>query len=134
MTVDGIWDTGASGSCISQRVVDTLKPTRLGYRTVLTPAGSSERGVYLLDLILPNNIRVKDVAVFDSEIGDQGIDVLIGMDIISMGDFAVSNSGGKLVFTFRTPSIKTTNYVAEVNKENIWAKAQVNRGNRKKKY
>ena len=36
----------------------------------------------------------------DSEIGNQGIDVLIGMDIISMGDFAVSNFSGKRQFSF----------------------------------
>ena len=54
----------------------------------------------------------------------QGVDVLIGMDIISLGDFAVSNYDSKLVFTFRVPSIKTTNYVAEVQAENTRARIQ----------
>ena len=65
-----------------------------------------------------------DVAVVDTEIGDQGIDLLIGMDIISMGDFAVSNHAGKLVFTFRVPSIKTTDYVAEAKAADIKARIQ----------
>ena len=47
--------------------------------------------MYLLDLVLPNEVHVPDVAVVDTEIGNQGVDVLIGMDIISLGDFAVSN-------------------------------------------
>lgn len=135
--LDGVaqWDTGASGSCISQRVVQTLQPVRTGLRTVLTPTGSSIRGMYLLDLILPNNVHVPDVAVVDTEIGDQGINVLIGMDIISMGDFAVSNHGGKLVFSFRVPSIKTTDYVAEAKAEDIKAMIpQHGKGNTRKRH
>ena len=135
MEIVAQWDTGASGSCISQRVIQELQPVRTGLRTVLTPTGSSIRGLYLLDLILPNEVQVTDVAVVDIEIGDQGIDVLIGMDIISMGDFAVSNHGGKLVFTFRVPSIKTTDYVAEAKAEDIKAKIpQHGKGNTRKRH
>ena len=32
-------------------------------------------------------------------------DVLIGMDIINLGDFAVSNHNGKTTFSFRMPSV-----------------------------
>ncbi len=46
----------------------------------------------------------------DSEIGKQGIDVLIGMDIISNGDFAVSNYDGKTYFSFRLPSQEHVEY------------------------
>ena len=38
-------------------------------------------------------------------------DVLIGMDVITSGDFAVSNHNGKTVFSFRVPSVETTDYV-----------------------
>ena len=129
------WDTGASGSCISQKVIQELKPVRTGLRTVLTPTGSDIRGMYLLDFILPNDVYVSDVAVVDTEIGDQGIDLLIGMDIISMGDFAVSNNEGKLVFTFRVPSIKTTDYVAEAKVADIKARIQQHgKGNTRKRH
>jgi len=128
------WDTGASGSCVSKKVIDELKPVRTGLRTVRTPTGCDIRGMYLLDIVLPNDVRVPDVAVVDTEIGDQGIGLLIGMDIISMGDFAVSNFDGKLVFTFRVPSIKTTDYVKEVQAENIKAQIPVHgKGNTKKR-
>lgn len=129
------WDTGASGSCISKRVVDTLHPVRLGFRTVLTPNGSSIRGVYKLDFILPNNVRIPDIMAVETDIGEQGIDALIGMDIISMGDFAVSNCNGQLVFTFRTPSIETTDYVAVVKAENIRVRtAEHGKGNTRKRH
>lgn len=36
----------------------------------------------------------------------QGCDVLIGMDIISPGDFSVTNQGDKTAFLFRLPSME----------------------------
>ena len=40
-------------------------------------------------------------------------DVLIGMDIITQGDFAVTNLGGKTKFSFRIPSQASINFVTE---------------------
>lgn len=37
------------------------------------------------------------------------------MDIISYGDFTISNYNGKTIFSFRTPSIIHTDYVKEYN-------------------
>ena len=50
-----------------------------------------------------------------SKIGAQGIDVLIGMDIISKGDFAISNYDEKTQFSFRLPSQKDVDYKQELN-------------------
>lgn len=38
-------------------------------------------------------------------------DFLIGMDIITLGDFAVTNVNGKTVFSFRYPSCEKIDYV-----------------------
>ena len=43
-----------------------------------------------------------------------GFDVLIGMDIISKGDFSISNYGGHTVFSFRSPSMGTTDYAEQI--------------------
>ena len=52
-----------------------------------------------------------------------------------MGDFAVSNNEGKLVFTFRVPSIKTTDYVAEAKVADIKARIpQHGKGNTRKRH
>ena len=40
--------------------------------------------------------------------------MLIGMDVICMGDFAVSNYNGRTAFTFRMPSMNETNYQAQM--------------------
>ena len=105
------WDTGATNTCISQNVVQQLNLISTGMRIIQTPSGSTAVNEYLVDIMLSNDVLVKDVTVVDSEIGNQGIDVLIGMDIITTGDFSVSNYQGKTYFSFRNPSISHTDYV-----------------------
>ena len=118
------WDTGATNTCISKKVVDDLKLIPTGRKTVHTPSGNAIQNTYLVDIELPNNVTMTNVMVFGSEIGAQGIDVLIGMDIISRGDFAVSNFEGTTKFSFRSPSVKHTDFVQETNASNIMGKIQ----------
>lgn len=114
-----LWDTGASGTCISQDVINELALNPSGCVDMATPSGSSKANTYILDLLLPNHVKVKDLIVIGSEIGKQRIGVLVGMDVITKGDFAVSNYEGKTSFTFRIPSKKKTDYVVESNVEKI---------------
>ena len=112
------WDTGASGTCIDDDLANELSLVATGMTTIKTPSGSKNVNVYLVSIILPNNVGVRDIPVFGTDIGNQGIGLLIGMDIINMGDFAVSCFGGKTVYSFRVPSKKKTDYVLEINIEN----------------
>lgn len=98
------WDTGATGTCISKDLVRQLQLNPTGKIRVHTPSGIGTMSKYLIDIVLNNEVIIKNVIVMDSEIGNQGIDILIGMDIIGLGDFAVSNYNGKTQFTFRIPS------------------------------
>ncbi len=98
------WDTGATGTCISKELVAQLGLQPTGMINVQTPSGIGTMNKYMINLILNNEVKITNLVVMDSEIGNQGIDVLIGMDIISIGDFAVSNFEGKTQFSFRIPS------------------------------
>lgn len=98
------WDTGATGTCISKQVVAKLGLQPTGMINVQTPSGIGTMNKYMVNLTLNNELTILDFPVMDSEIGSQGIDVLIGMDIISIGDFAVSNFEGRTQFSFRIPS------------------------------
>ena len=42
--------------------------------------------------------------------------VLIGMDVICLGDFSITNVGGQTWMSFRTPSCVAIDYVVEANK------------------
>ena len=112
-----LWDTGATGTCISKDVVEKLQLIPTGKKNIKTPSGSSIVNTFLVSIILPNNVIVPNIEVCDSEIGDQNVDVLVGMNIITMGDLAISNYNNQTVFTFRVPSRKRTDYAMELNIE-----------------
>lgn len=109
------WDTGATNTCISEKVVKELNLVPTGVVSMMTPSGSILCNKYRVDIELQNKLTISNVHVIESKIGDQGIDILIGMDVISMGDLSISNFQGKTVFTFRVPSQSETDYVKLVN-------------------
>jgi hypothetical protein len=75
-----------------------------------------EVNTYLVNLFLPNNVVVAAVPV--SEGGIAGGDVLIGMDIIVMGDFAITNCEGRSFWTFRMPAVEEIDFVREIQEHN----------------
>ena len=112
------WDTGATRTCISKDVVKQLDLVPTGMINISTPSGTKVVHVYMIDVLLPNSLLVKNVQACGTEIGSQGIQVLIGMDIIALGDFAVSNAKNQTVFSFRIPSKEHTDLVKQIRIEN----------------
>jgi len=98
---DGVWDTGANSSSISEKAARMLDLTPVGCLDVETANGRRETPVYKIDILLPNNICVKGAYVTESDIA--ACDMLVGMDVISLGDFLITNRG-RTEFTFRIPS------------------------------
>lgn len=115
ITFIGLWDTGATGTVISKNVVDALNLKPISKAKVFHADGESIVNVYAINVILPNQVGFKFVKATEGKL--QGFDVLIGMNIITRGDFAITNVGGKTTFTFRCPSLKEIDYVQEA-KEN----------------
>lgn len=106
-----IWDTGASGTVITQRVVDACNLRPIGVIKTFTANGERLSEVYLVRLALPNRLNVNPLRVTHGELGPD-TDVLIGMDIISHGDFAVTNHGGQTTFSFRYPSMQRIDFLS----------------------
>ena len=109
-----IWDTGASNSVISKRVVQKcgLKPT--GMTRVSTAGGIFNLNTYFVSIGLPHGVGFPLVRVTEGELESE--DLLLGMDLIAAGDFAVTSYQGKTVFTYRTPSSSTIDFVKEANR------------------
>lgn len=105
MKAVALWDTGATRTCVSDKVASALNLIPIGQSKIQTAGGESIVNAYCISLVLPNNVTIKDVMVTGSDIGKQGLDVLIGMDIIGLGDFAVSSHNGITQFSFRIPSL-----------------------------
>ncbi len=116
-----IWDTGAEVSSISHRVVQELGLKPVSMVKNYTAAGEILANVYVINIHLPMGVGVAQLPVTGNDLGD--IDMLIGMDVISKGDFAVTNVGGITTFSFRIPSQETIDYVEQDNQAN--AKAQL---------
>lgn len=106
-----IWDTGATNSVISKNLADTLGLVPIDVVITHGVHGPEKANVYFVDIWLQNRAAFMGVKVTEGKI--KGFDVLIGMDIINQGDFAVSNKDGKTVFTFRVPSTHEIDFVEE---------------------
>lgn len=111
-----IWDTGATNSVITQAVVDacSLKPT--GMTKVHGVNGESISETFLVNIGLPNGVGFQGVTVTRGDL-PHGAQMLIGMDIITCGDFSISNFGGVTIFTFRYPSMVVADYVRDANRQ-----------------
>ena len=106
-----------------------------GAKITGTAAGPIECETFLVDVGLPNQVTVQGVEVSNPEIDGADFDVLIGMDILNLGDFAISNFEGKTTFTFRIPSIKRTDYVDEIEKLKIKQRIAIHgQGNTRKRH
>jgi len=111
--VNGIWDTGATITVINQNIIDNLGLQPIGIEFVNT---SNEKNVktnsYFVDIYIHDGkVRVQNVKVLLGNIAN--FDCLIGMDIITLGDFSITNVNNITTFSFRTPSIKEIDYVKE---------------------
>ena len=110
-----IWDTGAVSSVISTSVVSALNLKPTGKTRVLHANGDAIVNTYTVNILLPNNVAFPSLPVTEGILGDT--DVLIGMDIISRGDFSITASQGKTKFSFQIPSTHDVDYVKEYNQK-----------------
>lgn len=112
-----LWDTGASSSCISKNLAEKLGLKQVGVAQSFTAAGPILVKTYVVNIVLPNQVQISMVQVSEAVLN--GFDVLIGMDIITLGDFSITNVGGKTIFSFRVPSTETIDYVQQDNQKRM---------------
>jgi predicted aspartyl protease len=109
-----LWDTGASGSVITEAVVAALGIAPTGVTQIRTANGSRDTNVYAVDILLPSGVSCPNWQVAKADVS--GADVLIGMDVIHCGDFSITNVDGKTTVSFRVPSLKEIDYVEEARR------------------
>jgi hypothetical protein len=109
MDFSALWDTGATCSLITPNVAKQLGLVSLGKGHMKTPSGETQTNKYYINVLLPNNCAVQKLEVLEGI--PAGFDMLIGMDIIRLGDFAVTNHSGKTTFSFRMPSACEIDFV-----------------------
>lgn len=100
-----LWDTGATVTAIRPEILDRLKSPLVNTdssTTIIGVGGLVKADYTLTNIYLTNNFVIEycPTYVIDFQIN---FDIIIGMDIIGMGDFAVCNIGNITSFTFAVP-------------------------------
>lgn len=105
-TFNAEWDTGATKSSISKELIQELQLKPIKKDKVTPTTGIAQKEVYNIDILLKNDsdILIPVEVTEGDNLKQTGIDMLIGMDIIHFGDFAISNYNDKTCFSFRYPS------------------------------
>jgi predicted aspartyl protease len=116
--VFALWDTGATKTCISDRLADQLILPSIGVAQVKNAGGRHPSRVFQIDINIMGKITVIDIRALEFKEAD-AFDVIIGMDIICAGDLSISNAEGKTVVSFRIPPDSVPfDFVKEINERN----------------
>jgi hypothetical protein len=126
-----IWDTGATQTTITEDLAKKLGLYKISEHMVEGVTGSAICNTYLIALALPNGILIPEIEVADCA-GNIGCDILIGMDVIGKGDFAVCNVWGNTTFSFRVPSVGVVDFTSA--SDPAYAPSQKQHLGSKKKY
>lgn len=111
-----IWDTGATNSVITKAKAAELGLIPVSKTQVRGVGGTYLANIYQVIIKLNNqSIRISCLVTECEELSnvdDTGL--LIGMDIIALGDFVITNHKRKTTMTFRVPSLQEIDYVNEI--------------------
>lgn len=101
-TDKALWDTGATTTIISSRIVRELQLEPFELAGISGIGGVSDVNTYLVHVSIPTGDTYTYLEVMESDFEDY--DVIIGMDIIGTGDFCFTNAEGRSQFSFRYPA------------------------------
>ena len=110
-----LWDTGSNRTVVSKRVVDELGLMIVAYNENYTAGGMVLSTTHLVNIVLPNGLEVPSLLVSCCDI--EYADILLGMDVITMCDFAITNVEEKTTFSFQLPSAVTIDFEKHTNEK-----------------
>jgi hypothetical protein len=105
-----LWDTGATHTCISDRLATRLKLEVVDIVNIATANGIISVPTFFAHLKFPNNLQFSDWELSQFQFTNDDCDLIIGMDIITQGDFSITNVEGKTMFSFRVPTQQSIDY------------------------
>jgi hypothetical protein len=107
-----LWDTGATRSVIRPEIVAALALQATGTSQSHTAGGQTTSPTHVINIGLPNQTLIAGVLASENP-NLNGFQAIIGMDVITLGDFAITSMGGQTWMSFRCPSVQHIDYVAE---------------------
>jgi len=104
-TVNATWDTGATCSIIVPEIAQKLGLKVIDTVPIFAVNSLHRTNVSLVSLRFPNGATFDNFRVMVCPI-TPNTEMLIGMDVISCLDLAVSNGNGQTLFSFAVPPFK----------------------------
>lgn len=77
---------------------------------IATANGIVRVPTYFTHLKFTNGLKFDDWELTQFQFTNDDCDLIIGMDIITQGDFSITNLGGRTIFSFRIPSQHSIDY------------------------
>ena len=108
---NAMWDTGSTDTLISSAIVKELNLQPIDTISIGAVNGEVEAKVYKIHLVLPNNMVFPNLEVIETKSEDY--DVIIGMNIISTMDFALTLPNSQSKFTFEFPSKRDIDFTKD---------------------
>lgn len=110
-----LWDTGATKSVISAPLAQALGLKPVGATNVNHAGGMSVSPTYLVNFRLPHQVGVAGILVTEFP-GAPDMDAIVGMDVICLGDLALTNVSGQTWMSFRMPSCEAVDFVHDAHR------------------
>lgn len=107
------WDTGSTLCCISPEYAKQLNLQPISEDDLHTAHGIISSKMYEINVLLNDQVTYTVHAMENPNIHGDNVDLLIGMDIISEGDFSLSTYNDKTSFSFRIPSKGLVDFTKE---------------------
>lgn len=95
-----LWDTGASMSCISEKLVQRMGIVPVDTGMAVSVIGKKTVSYYIVNAQLAPGMVFRHLKVACLPMMDHDVDFIIGMDMISEGNFNLINSDGKTTLTY----------------------------------
>lgn len=99
-----LWDTGATCSVISNTLAKNILLKNICHAKMRHANGIEEVPVFVAEIKLPNQVVIPKLTMLSCNPIHE-FDLIIGMDIIARGDFAITSKDGNTKFSFRMPSV-----------------------------
>ena len=103
MAVKALWDTGSTQSLISDSIIKMINPVQKSKTKIVSGNEVFESAIYSISISLSEEITFRDVSVQNANLSEKDVDMILGMDIISRGDFEIRNYNNIVEFAFRIP-------------------------------
>jgi hypothetical protein len=106
--VNALWDTGATLTFMKPKLRDKLKLRMFGTGSpihIVGVGGLVKADFTYASLLLSDNLLFEYCPVYVVDFPVKNVDIIIGMDIINMGDFILSNTENKTTFSFVVPPL-----------------------------